>query len=140
MIRHSSVNEICSVPTMPTCPSWYEHLWTNTPLRRCIVVVVHGALWVTGFALALEIRFEGVVPSIYSTLARQTVLLLLAARMIAFLSLGLFHGVWRYAGVPELEKIVVGTALASVVAFAIETLALVGRSPRSVYIGEWLAS
>jgi FlaA1/EpsC-like NDP-sugar epimerase len=105
-----------------------------------VVVIVHGVMWITAFALALQIRFDGAVPPVYATLARQTILLLLAARMLAFLSLGLFHGVWRYAGLPELEKIIAGTTLGSAVAFTIETLVLAERSPRSVYIGEWLAS
>ena len=115
-------------------------LWKSTPMRRVGVAAVHLGLWLIAFALAMQIRFEGEAPPGYASAAGRTVALLLAVRFLAFLALGLFHGVWRYAGLPELEKIVLGTTLSSASVFVLERLALGSQASRAVFLGEWLAS
>ena len=124
----------------PTPDAWHSRLLAVTPLRRAGVVVLHAALWAGAFVLALKMRFDGSVPDDYRQLAVQTIALIVALRLIAFLLLDLFGGVWRYAGFPELEKIVAGTTLGSLSALFVETALLQRQSPRSVYLGEWMAS
>ena len=87
-----------------------------TPLRRALVVAVHAGLWLGALGLALYMRFDGSVPPHYARLATQTAALLIALRLVAFLACDLFSGVWRYAGFPELEKIVVATTASSALA------------------------
>src|SRR3954468_21919830 len=113
--------------------------WSNTPLRRAAVLAVHAGLWLGAFELALYMRFDRLVPPHYARIAAQTVVLLIALRLVAFLAWDLFSGVWRYAGFPELEKIVLATTASSAAAFLLE-YGFTGGSPRSVYVGEWLAS
>lgn len=115
-------------------------LWNYTPARRVGVAALHGLVWIGAFALALWIRFDGAVPKFEIQTAQQAVITLLVLRSIAFLAVGLFHGIWRYAGFPELEKIVLATTAASAVAIATDLLLFPTHSPRSVYLGEWLAS
>src|ERR1700749_4656446 len=85
--------------------SFVTLLWQNRPLRRALVVAVHATLWAAAFGLALSLRFDGPLRA-HALLAADAAVLLIALRMICFFLAGLFDGVWRYAGFPELEKIV----------------------------------
>src|SRR5438874_2839448 len=110
-----------------------ETLWQNRPLRRAAVVIVHTALWVAAFQFAISV---GATRHLYVRAA----LVLLALRAASFLFTGLFHGIWRYAGVRELEKIVLATTAASVAALLVDTVFFAIHAPRAVYLCEWLAS
>jgi FlaA1/EpsC-like NDP-sugar epimerase len=109
-------------------------------LRRGAVVGAHVLLWAIAFGLALELRFDGDIPEPYRTTWLPAVAVLLFVRVLAFRLTGLFHGLWRYAGMPELKSILRSTT-AGTVAF-IGAGAMVHRlqMPRSIYVGEWLAS
>jgi len=108
-------------------------------IRRLLVVAVHVALWGGGLWLALKLRFDGNIPSEYLDALPHAVALLVISRAIAFYTLGLFHGLWRYAGVSELERLVFGTTFGTVAFAGLTTWWVTqGRMPRSVYVGEWL--
>jgi FlaA1/EpsC-like NDP-sugar epimerase len=54
--------------------------------------------------------------------------------------MGLFDGLWRYAGVPELEKLVAATTVSSALVYLTEQLLWGRTSPRSIFAGEWLSA
>jgi FlaA1/EpsC-like NDP-sugar epimerase len=114
-------------------------LWQNRPLRRTLVVAVHATLWAAAFGLALSLRFEGPLRT-HALLAANAAVLLICLRMICFFLAGLFDGVWRYAGFPELEKIVVATSFSSVAAFAADAALFSSHNPPALYVAEWFAS
>jgi FlaA1/EpsC-like NDP-sugar epimerase len=119
--------------------SLVTYLWQNRPLRRSLVVAVHAALWAVAFGLALGLRFEGPLRS-HALLAADAAVLLIALRMICFFLAGLFDGVWRYAGFPELEKIVLATSFSSAAAFGVDAVFFSSHNPPAVFLAEWFAS
>src|SRR4051794_16897818 len=70
-------------------------------VRRFLVLEVHLALWAGALWLALKLRFDGNVPAEYELALPVAASILVASRALAFYLLGLFHGLWRYAGVSE---------------------------------------
>jgi len=117
----------------------FRHLLGIPILRRSAVGLIHVGLWMLAFSVALLLRFEGMPPSSLLRLSVVGLGVLLALRVTMFFSVGLFDGLWRYAGLPELRKLVVATTLASLLLLVLQSAShfLV---PRSVLLGEWLAS
>jgi FlaA1/EpsC-like NDP-sugar epimerase len=59
----------------------------------------------------------------------------LAVHAVAFWSLGLYRGLWRYASLPDLRRIVAAVGIAALAVPALLTLAAQGTPvPRSVYL------
>jgi FlaA1/EpsC-like NDP-sugar epimerase len=96
-------------------------------------------LWVIALALAVELRFEG-FPEPYASRLVDAVMVLVACRIITFYMHGLFHGLWRYAGLPELKSLIRATTLASLGFVGVGAMLRGVQMPRSIYVGEWLAS
>jgi FlaA1/EpsC-like NDP-sugar epimerase len=114
----------------------------TTPLvRRVGIVGVHLSLWTLAFILALELRFDGQVPREYAGAAPYALGALLVCRVVIFYVLGLFHGLWRYAGMPELKSLVWATTIGTAGFIGVGAMWHAAQMPpRSIYVGEWLAS
>ena len=108
--------------------------------RRLCVLVAHLALWCTAWVLALDLRFEGDVPPGVLAASARVLTALVIARLILFVQAGLFDGIFRYSGLPELKKIVVSTTAASAISLVIFYCIGQHGVPRSLFAGEWLAS
>jgi FlaA1/EpsC-like NDP-sugar epimerase len=122
-----------------------ERLWSSNPgARRIGIVSLHWLLWSIALVTAFYLRFDGFSPPpadrrFFEALPFAT-LVLLACRSVVFAAKGLFHGIWRYAGVPELKELILANTFGTLV-FALASLT--ARSialPRSIYFGEWLAA
>src|SRR5712671_6881128 len=92
----------------------------NTPLslswlRRLLVILVHEGLWIASVAIAFHLRFDGNTPEPIARQIPAALPVLLVSRTLAFYWSGLFHGLWRYAGLPELKNLLQATASASVI-------------------------
>jgi FlaA1/EpsC-like NDP-sugar epimerase len=112
----------------------------RTSVRRLVVVVAHLGLWTAALWLSFNLRFDGKVPQEWIVGGLRTLPLLLAIRATVFWSSGLFHGLLRYAGMPELRAIFRATTIGSV-ALVLAGLALRPFAlPRSVYALEWLTA
>src|SRR3989442_2393149 len=100
-----------------------------------LVVGTQLVLIVAANLAAFLLRFEGAVPPGYRDLAFQglpVVLLIYTAGLWGF---GLFRGLWRYAGIHDLARIV-GASIASTIVFYGLVLGVLGWTayPRSVII------
>src|ERR1700686_8393 len=109
-------------------------------VRRLGVSVAHLLLWGGAFFLALALRFEGSIPQSVLWASALTLQLLIIFRLVAFLHAGLFDGLSRYSGLPELKKLILASSAATVVTFFVS--GMLGRQgvPRSLFAGEWLVS
>lgn len=109
-------------------------------MRRSLIVGIHWILWTLGFAAAYLLRFEGVPPEFLRQAAIFGLAILIPALSLAFWATGLFHGMFRYAGVNEVRTIVfaVTVTVAAMWFFgvAVQEVAL----PRSIYAGTWLTA
>ena len=109
-------------------------------LRRIVVIGYHILLWGFAFQLAMSLRFDGDVPHPWDVRRWPVLGILVGLRLLGFYKTGLFHGLWRYAGMPELKSLVWASTLPSLVVFALGMGFDSFRMPRTTYLGEWLAS
>ncbi|HET8938885.1 MAG TPA: nucleoside-diphosphate sugar epimerase/dehydratase [Polyangiales bacterium] len=111
----------------------------NSHLRRILIISVHVALWTMALLIAVVLRFETVPEFLYPVLP-PALALLVVLRIGAFFMHGLFHGLWRYAGLPELRNLIRATTTSTIVFVGAGTMFTGVRLPRSVYVGEWLVA
>jgi FlaA1/EpsC-like NDP-sugar epimerase len=111
--------------------------WSNNAFRRSVAVAVHVVLWAAGLYVTLWLRFDGDIPSAFRRAFLFALPGLLVARITAFYTSGLFHGLWRYAGVSELRNLLRGTTIATLVFVGFGLMVRSTYLPRSVYVGEW---
>jgi FlaA1/EpsC-like NDP-sugar epimerase len=77
-----------------------------------------GAAWLAAFWL----RFNLEIPPEYLRVALYTLPSVLVVNTLVFWSLGLYRGLWRYASLPDLQRIVLATAVASLALPAVVVL------------------
>jgi FlaA1/EpsC-like NDP-sugar epimerase len=109
-------------------------------MRRVLVVSAHLVLWTVAFFGAYLLRFEGRVPAEERSSAWYALCALLVFHTGSFWFSGLFHGMMRYVGIPELKAIVRATAIATVLLIILGLVVRYFRIPRSIYVGEWVLS
>ena len=104
-------------------------------LRRLVVfgydVMVAGAAWLVAFWL----RFNLDVPPDYTEVMLARLPLVVALHAVIFWTLGLYRGMWRYASLPDLQRIVLAVGLAGLAVPALLAMLRLGTFvPRSVYL------
>ena len=87
------------------------------------------AAWIIAFWL----RFNLDVPALYGAMMRESLMWVVPLQAAVFLIFGLYRGIWRYASLPDLKRIVYAVVIA---VLAVSALLLMLRiaTPRSVLI------
>jgi UDP-GlcNAc:undecaprenyl-phosphate GlcNAc-1-phosphate transferase len=85
--------------------------------RRLVEVLVDFALITASFTIAFIIRVQTTDFGIFRHVFDMTLPALLVARYIAFMLLGLYRGVWRYAGAVDAARIVGAMVVSEAAAF-----------------------
>jgi len=102
---------------------------------RPFIVVAHVVLVVVANYLAFWLRFDGDIPSQYWEMWTQTIPWLLAIRVLTFIPLHLYDGMWRYVGVRDLRSIVIGAFSSTALFYVLIRGALhLPAYPRSVFV------
>lgn len=83
--------------------------------RRPIIVVIDVGLIILSNYLAFFLRYDGGIPDSELNTFEQTVLGLVAIRGITFAVFGLNEGLWRYTSVWDLQNILKGVLISTVV-------------------------
>jgi FlaA1/EpsC-like NDP-sugar epimerase len=106
--------------------------------KRIIVLLSDVALAVSSYWFAYLLRFNFVVPEIYYQKWIETLPVLLAIRIPCFYFLRLYSGVWRYASMSDLVRILQAITLSSLlfVAYLFFVHGFVDF-PRSVFFIDW---
>jgi FlaA1/EpsC-like NDP-sugar epimerase len=95
-------------------------------------VVAAGVAWFAAFWLRFELELP---PPEFARVAWITLPAVLAVHALAFWTLGLYRGLWRYASLPDLQRILVAVAVAALAVPALFTLAALETPvPRSIYL------
>ena len=107
--------------------------WLGT--RALVVILAHIALIPLSTYAAFALRFDFSVPPEYVATFVQTLPWLLAIRGLIFVPFGLYGGLWRYAGIWDLIRIVLAVSASSLVLF-VTVYAELGpaRYPRGVIV------
>ena len=103
--------------------------------RRVLVfvhdVVAVGAAWV----LAYWLRFNLEIPEEHYDIMLSKLPLVIGVHAAVFLALGLYRGLWRYASVPDMQRILMAVGLAALAVPALMAfMRFGGPAPRSVYL------
>ena len=104
-------------------------------LRRALRIASQLTCVALANHIAFLLRFDASVPYSESLLEQQMLPWLLLFRGVAFARFGLYHGMWRYAGIWELRNIFIAVVLSSG-AFVLAAAAAAGPMsyPRSVIV------
>jgi len=68
---------------------------------------------VAAFIMAVHLRFGGAPPAGQLEMMVQALPWIVVLKVVVFYALGLYHGVWRHAGTPEVVRLVKASTLAS---------------------------
>jgi FlaA1/EpsC-like NDP-sugar epimerase len=95
-------------------------------------VAAAGIAWLAAFWLRFNLELP---PAEFARAAFDALPGVLAVHAVVFWSLGLYRGLWRYASLPDLRRIMAAVAVAALAVPALLTLAAQGSPvPRSVYL------
>ena len=104
----------------------------NLNIRRLIAMTHDFVVVIMAWWLAYLFRFNFDIPTDHMTVMQQTMLWVVPIQVTAFLIFGLYRGIWRYASLPDLRRILLavlgGTAVLSFVLFLLQILFGVPRS------------
>lgn len=103
--------------------------------RRVVVfahdIVAAALAWV----LAFWLRFNLDIPHEFAAVMIVRLPLVIGVHAVVFWLLGLYRGLWRYASLPDLRRIVVAVSIAGLGVPAVLTVLGIGEGvPRSVYL------
>jgi len=106
--------------------------------KRLIVIFSDTVLVLFSYWLAYLLRFNFVIPEIYYQRWMDSLPALILIRILCFYFLGLYSGVWRYASMNDLMKILKAITLSSFMfmTYIILRYRLVDF-PRSVFVIDW---
>ncbi|TLS76027.1 polysaccharide biosynthesis protein [Mariprofundus erugo] len=106
-------------------------------LRNPLLVMVHDLAWIPlAVWLAFWLRFNlGEIPLEYVRPLQLTILISLPVHAITFWLFGLYRGIWRFASIPDLIRIVKAVLLATLLSFiTMFVLQRLEGLPRSVLV------
>ncbi len=103
--------------------------------HRLWQLLVDAAIVALSWWLAFELRFDNGLPVYYSKLLRQTILIVLAIKLVVFVAFGFYNRWWRYVSIRDMWAAARGVFVASLIADV--TVYLVSpvhnvRLPRSI--------
>lgn len=101
---------------------------------RTLLAFAHDiAACAVAWMAAFWLRFNTFVPPLYAELALQTVGWVVLIHVPFFVGFGLYRGIWRYASLYDLRRIILAVLVATL-ASAAAMLMLQVRPPRSVFL------
>jgi FlaA1/EpsC-like NDP-sugar epimerase len=103
--------------------------------RRLGQVLVDACIVALAWWLAFHLRFDHTIPIYYRHLLSQTILIVLAIKLIVFIAFGFYNRWWRYVSIRDMWAVARGVVVASLIADV--TVYLVSpvhgvRLPRSI--------
>ncbi|MEQ1917200.1 MAG: nucleoside-diphosphate sugar epimerase/dehydratase, partial [Gallionella sp.] len=108
----------------------------NKSISRTTLAMLHDMVAaIVAWMLAYQLRFNFELPPEYAHEVMQTVLWVALLQLAVFWALGLYKGIWRYASLHDLRRIVVAVSLAAVlIPFVLWMLRTQLVVPRTVLI------
>lgn len=93
------------------------------------------------FVVVAYLRYGGAPPPAWSALMLQTLPAVIGAKLLVFYAFGLYEGIWRHAGTPEVIRLALASGTASVfVGVGLVTLKGPAALAPSIFILDWLVT
>ena len=102
--------------------------------KRTLAILHDLAAVAACWFIAYWLRFNLDIPDLYMESARKALIPVFAAYIPACWFFGLYRGIWRYASLMDLRRIIVAVATASILAASALFMYRVAHVPRSVLI------
>src|SRR5687768_14811238 len=104
-------------------------------IRRLIVffhdVSAAAIAWIAAFWL----RFNLEIPEGYAEVMLSRLPMIVLVHVVVFLALGLYRGLWRYASLPDMQRILLAVLIAAFVGPGVLAMMRIGFDvPRTVYV------
>ena len=107
--------------------------------RRPLVVAIHAGMIVVANYSAFLLRFDGVIDSADLRLFFKALPLLVAIRLSTLAVFKLHEGLWRYAGIWDLSRIIQGCFTSTILfATVIRTVVIIDPYPISIYFLDFI--
>lgn len=107
--------------------------------RRLIAVTAYGVVAFLSYVSATFVRFEFSLTQTELTILQQTVLSLVAIRILTSLAFRVSDGRWRYAGTADVLRLAAATFIGTAIIYVLSWhLRLIPPIPRSVILLEWV--
>jgi UDP-GlcNAc:undecaprenyl-phosphate GlcNAc-1-phosphate transferase len=90
--------------------------------RRVFEVLLDVVLAMVSLIAAFFLRFDGEIPQATARDLTQVFLIVVAAKLVALYVTGAYHGIWQYAGIRDLFRLVRGAAFATIFVLAVVAL------------------
>jgi len=100
-------------PSVPTRPLEMLHNAFGPRWKAVVGVLTDVMLVAAAFVVAHHLRYETGLSAVQKTRMLGVLPLVVAAKVVVFHGMGLYKGIWRHAGTPELVRTVGTTLLAS---------------------------
>jgi FlaA1/EpsC-like NDP-sugar epimerase len=101
--------------------------------RSSIVSFCDVGLATAAWYIAYLLRFNFSVPDVYANSMWETLPWIVVAQALVFRMFGLYQGIWRFASLPDLLRLIRAIAAAALCAPVVVSLTMSGVVPRSVY-------
>ena len=102
-------------------------------------ILVDALLVGAAFVVAHYLRYEGGLTALRETRMLEALPLVVGAKVLVFYAMGLYRGIWRHAGTPELVRTGIATIVAGGAAFGIYiALHGLGAVSVSVLVIDWM--
>jgi FlaA1/EpsC-like NDP-sugar epimerase/lipopolysaccharide/colanic/teichoic acid biosynthesis glycosyltransferase len=127
--------ELKAPPHLPSASPWARVSSLIIKWRRPIIVLLDVAMVISANYLAFVLRFDGNIPSEEIGTFQQTLPWLVGIRGLAFAAFGLNEGRRRYTSIWDLQNIVGGVLLSTILFYGWVYLALgINDYPRSIFV------
>ncbi len=104
----------------------------NFNIRRLVAMSHDLVAVITAWWLAYLFRFNFDIPPDHIEVLQKTLLWVIPVQVTAFLAFGLYRGIWRYASLPDLRRILLAvltaTAVVPLILFLLQVLVGIPRS------------
>ena len=102
---------------------------------RALLAASHDVLAaVFAWLAAFHLRFNFEIPANFSQALWLVMLIAIPIQMIMFFKFGLYKGIWRFASIPDLKRIVLAAVVSSVLISALLLMVNIIVVPRSVIL------
>lgn len=109
--------------------------------RKLLIIAAHMLLFVIGWRVAFDLRFDFQIPPSELFLFWTTLPVVLAVRLLAHAAFGLYAGYWRHVGLSDLTNLLKAATAGLIVTAGILYMDAEWRAvPRSVLLIEWAAT
>jgi len=111
-------------------------IYKNSSIWRTLTAFLHDVcVAVLAWVIAYLLRFNFIIPAEHIAFLWKSVLLVVPLQALIFIRFGLYRGVWRFASIPDLKRILLAVGSAAVIVIALLfMLAPYISVPRSVLI------